>query len=72
MTIRQEVIHTATFPSSLRTTWPTDLKQTGWRVFRFEGQSIIHFDASVYGQRMAALETDACAAQVKDRTSAPR
>jgi hypothetical protein len=30
-----------------------------------------HFDASIYGQGLAALKTDACAAQVKDRTDAP-
>jgi hypothetical protein len=40
VTIRQEVIHTATFPSSLRTTWPAASKQIGSMPPRFEGQSM--------------------------------
>ena len=40
MTIRQEVIHTATFPLSLRTTWPAARRQIGWMPPRFEGQSM--------------------------------
>jgi hypothetical protein len=40
MTIRQEVVHTATFPSSLLTTWPAARRQIGWMLPRFEGQSM--------------------------------
>src|SRR5258708_2233369 len=40
MTIRQEVIHTATFPLSLRTTWPAARRKMGWLLPCFEGQSM--------------------------------